>query len=59
MAIPKPMPVLIVSSRCLSEARMLSRSAALIRLPNEQIDQLDDRGPALGRLHLGNDLLGR
>jgi len=27
MAIPNPMPVLIVSSRCLSEARMLSRSA--------------------------------
>src|SRR5438093_4840790 len=30
MAIPNPMPVLIVSSRCLSEARMLSRSAGLI-----------------------------
>ena len=30
MAIPKPMPVLMVSSRCLSDARMLSRSAVLI-----------------------------
>ncbi len=26
---------------------------------NEKINQLDDGGPALGRLHLGNDLLGR
>ena len=31
IAIPNPIPVLIVSSRCLSEARMLSRSSALIR----------------------------
>src|SRR3954466_2508431 len=32
MAMPNPMPVLIVSSRCLSEARMLSRSSDLILL---------------------------
>src|SRR4051812_39212147 len=31
IAMPKPMPVLMVSSRCLSEARMLSRSSALMR----------------------------
>src|SRR4051812_44224861 len=30
IAMPNPIPVLIVSSRCFSEARMLSRSAALI-----------------------------
>src|SRR2546423_3807526 len=30
IAIPNPIPVLIVSSRCLSEARMLSRSSGLI-----------------------------
>src|SRR3954469_22862665 len=30
MAMPKPIPVLIVSSRCLSDARMLSRSSGLI-----------------------------
>src|SRR5919106_1947131 len=30
MAIPNPMPVLMVSSRCLSDSRMLSRSADLI-----------------------------
>ena len=30
MAMPKSIPVLIVSSRCLSEARMLSRSGGLI-----------------------------
>src|SRR3954469_4187847 len=30
MAMPNPIPVLIVSSRCLSEARMLSRSGGLI-----------------------------
>jgi len=28
-------------------------------LSHEQINQLDDGGPALGRLHLRNDLLGR
>src|SRR5450432_914931 len=27
-------------------------------LTHQQFDQLDDRGPALGRLHLRNDLLG-
>ena len=60
MAMPKPMPVLIVSSRCLSEARMLSRSAGLdLAQADEQIDQLDDGRPTLGRLHLGDDLLGR
>src|SRR5688572_14728497 len=30
MAMPNPMPVLMVSSRCLREARMLSRSSDLI-----------------------------
>src|SRR3954451_6110761 len=30
MAMPNPIPVLIVSSRCLSDARMLSRSSVLI-----------------------------
>src|SRR5439155_19834642 len=30
MAMPNPLPVLIVSSRCLRDARMLSRSALLI-----------------------------
>src|SRR3954469_16328589 len=30
MAMPNPIPVLIVSSRCLSDARMLSRSSGLI-----------------------------
>src|SRR5256885_7931731 len=30
IAIPNPIPVLMVSSRCLSEARMLSRSSGLI-----------------------------
>ena len=57
---PKPMPVLIVSSRCFSEARMLSRSSGLMLLEaDEQIDQLDDSGPALGGFHLRDDLLGR
>ena len=57
---PNPMPVLIVSSRCLSEARMLSRSSGFdFALADEQIDQLDDGRPTLGRFHLGNDLLGR
>src|SRR5437868_2841143 len=39
IAIPKPMPVLIVSSRCFSEPRTLSRSSALIlpRLTSKSI----------------------
>ncbi len=39
---------------------MLSRSSGFdFAQPDEQIDQLDDGRPTLGRLHLGDDLLGR
>ena len=60
MAMPKPMPVLIVSSRCRSAASTTSRSLRFdLPLRDEQIDQFDDGRPPFRGFHLRDDLIDR
>src|SRR6059058_231206 len=59
MAIPKPMPVLMVSSRSKRGKNRVAICGFDFAKTNEQIDQLYDRRPALRCFHLWDDLLGR
>ena len=58
IAIPNPIPVLIVSSRWRKAARIESRSEVRTRFfLHQQVDQFHDCRPPFGCLHLGNDLI--